>query len=102
MNFYVELELVVDDDGSPLDVAHLDQLVDDVMGQVADLPEDVDLGVDSARSSITFCVSLVADSPRAAVDRADEIATAAMAALDSSPRYTGIGATARHTELVTA
>ena len=102
MNFYVELELILDDDGASLPADKLDRLVDDLMALVVDLPEDVDLARDSSRSSVTFCATLTAPSPRAAIDRADEIATAAIGELGVTPHFVGVGASARKAELIGA
>jgi len=101
-SFYVEIELIVDEDGSPLDAAALDRLGDEIMRLVVDLPEDVDLAADVSRSSVTFCASLGAPTPRAAFDRADSIADAAVKELGVTPHFTDVAISARRTELIGA
>ena len=102
MSFYVEIEMIVDDDGAALDGAALDQLTDDLMPLLVDLPDDVDVAADVSRSSVTFCVSLDAATPRSALDRADAIASTVMAELGVTPHFTEVGISARRTELIGA
>lgn len=104
MKFYVEATAqLVGDDNEPLPAPDVELVADTMMEAFAEWenPGDIDVAANLARAEITLCGFYDAESPRDALDQADDLMTSVFAKFGGG-RVQPTTMAARPAELISA